>query len=140
MGSGGVAIAALPTVICLKVPFSDGLGGVMLFSLTSQLEKYILISIDKCPTREHYISSTFLALCLFWLLLSIKVEKPNVMSKIGENDSLYIYIFHPIFMWVLSTGFKKICMLGIYSWIAPLAVLACTLAFIYCLRKTKILK
>lgn len=28
MGSGGVAIAALPTVICLKVPFSDGLGGI----------------------------------------------------------------------------------------------------------------
>ena len=27
MGSGGVAIAALPTVICLKVLFSDGLGG-----------------------------------------------------------------------------------------------------------------
>lgn len=30
MGSGGVAIAALPTVICLKVPFSDGLGGILL--------------------------------------------------------------------------------------------------------------
>ena len=29
MGSGGVAIAALPTVICLEVPFSDGLGGDM---------------------------------------------------------------------------------------------------------------
>ena len=29
MGSGGVAIAALPTVICLKVPFSDGLGEVL---------------------------------------------------------------------------------------------------------------
>ena len=27
MGSGGVAIAAQPTVICLKVPFSDSLGG-----------------------------------------------------------------------------------------------------------------
>ena len=27
MGSGGVAIAALPTVICPKVSFSDGLGG-----------------------------------------------------------------------------------------------------------------
>ena len=26
MGSGGVAIAALPTVICFKVTFSDGLG------------------------------------------------------------------------------------------------------------------
>lgn len=33
MGSGGVAIAALPTVICLKVPFSDGLGGVVLYIL-----------------------------------------------------------------------------------------------------------
>ena len=31
MGSGGVAIAALPTVICLKVPFSDGLGEGKLF-------------------------------------------------------------------------------------------------------------
>ena len=29
MGSGGVAIAALPTVICLKVPFSDGLGDIL---------------------------------------------------------------------------------------------------------------
>ena len=27
MSSGEVAIAALPTVICLKVLFSDGLGG-----------------------------------------------------------------------------------------------------------------
>ena len=72
--------------------------GVILFSITSQLEKYILISIDKCPAREHYISSTFLAICLLGLLLSIKVEKPNVMSKIGEKASLYIYIFHPIFI------------------------------------------
>ena len=28
MGSGGAAIAALFIVICLEVPFSDGLGGV----------------------------------------------------------------------------------------------------------------
>ena len=27
MGLGGAVIAALSTVICLKVPFSDGLGG-----------------------------------------------------------------------------------------------------------------
>ena len=34
MGSGGVAIAALPTVICLKVPFSDGLGGGIAHGVT----------------------------------------------------------------------------------------------------------
>ena len=36
MGSGGVAIAALPTVICLKVPFSDGLGGGVFSHTNSQ--------------------------------------------------------------------------------------------------------
>ena len=34
MGSGGVAIAALPTVTCLKVPFSDGLGGWLLTNVS----------------------------------------------------------------------------------------------------------
>ena len=29
MGLGGVAIAILPSIICLKLTFSDGLGGVM---------------------------------------------------------------------------------------------------------------
>ena len=37
MGSGGVAIAALPTVICLKVPFSDGLGGGRNISIYLQM-------------------------------------------------------------------------------------------------------
>ena len=36
MGSGEVAIAALPTVICLEVPFSDGLEGVLLSHLVCE--------------------------------------------------------------------------------------------------------
>lgn len=116
------------------------MGGAILFSLTSLLEKYILIIIDKCPTREHYISSTFLAICLFGMLMSIKVEKPSVLSKIGERDTLYIYILHPIFMWLMSTGFKKMGLLDIYSWVAPFAVLASTMAFIYALRKINVIK
>lgn len=35
MGSGGVAIAALPTVICLKVSFSDGLGGALILGVSN---------------------------------------------------------------------------------------------------------
>ena len=47
MGSGGVAIAALPTVICLKVPFSDGLGGgkenvVLVVARMAEQQKRIL--------------------------------------------------------------------------------------------------
>ena len=70
--------------------------GVILFSITSQLEKYILISIDKCPAREHYISSTFLAICLLGLLLSIKVEKAHPINLGGNFLILQkIYIFVP---------------------------------------------
>ena len=48
MGSGGVAIAALPTVICLKVSFSDGLvGGERVGNLTS-----ILFERRVIPTLE----------------------------------------------------------------------------------------
>ena len=48
MGSGGVAIAALPTVICLKVPFSDGLGGVNLLFIDSSKSKDAC-----CRNRRH---------------------------------------------------------------------------------------
>ena len=81
-----------------------------------------------------------MAICLFLLLMTIKVEKPSVLSKIGERDTLHIYIFHPIFIWVMSTGFKKMGLLDVYSWIAPLAILASTMAFIYALRKINVIK
>lgn len=51
MGSGGVAIAALPTVICLKVPFSDGLGGRKPLALShwplAFLSKQVILSTIK---------------------------------------------------------------------------------------------
>lgn len=46
MGSGGVAIAALPTVICLKVPFSDGLGGVLRTMEIYSTDERLLLSAE----------------------------------------------------------------------------------------------
>ena len=40
MGSGGVVIAALPTVICLKVTFSDDLGGEPTLLILSEFQKW----------------------------------------------------------------------------------------------------
>ena len=50
MGSGGVAIAALPTVICLKVPFSDGLGGGAGGEAVFFLEMHPNLTVE-CPSR-----------------------------------------------------------------------------------------
>ena len=45
MGSGGVAIAALPTVICFKVTFSDGLGGEGYAHRTGNLPLYLIYNM-----------------------------------------------------------------------------------------------
>ena len=47
MGSGGVAIAALPTVICFKVTFSDGLGG----------EMKVLMALQPGTLTKNYINT-----------------------------------------------------------------------------------
>ena len=57
MGSGGVAIAALPTVICLEVPFSDGLGGCPVIFFTFPRDKIELIHshIQLCiPSKRRW--------------------------------------------------------------------------------------
>ena len=54
MGSGGVAIAALPTVICLKVPFSDGLGEgqILLWFIIIRLSPTIVTCIHQSMSKQ----------------------------------------------------------------------------------------
>ena len=52
MGSGGVAIAALPTVICFKVTFSDGLGGPMMCGITALPPRNVSQADNKSPARS----------------------------------------------------------------------------------------
>ena len=68
MGSGGVAIAALPTVICLKVPFSDGLGGG---GLSRICEHY------GAPTSDTLITPTI-------------DFSPHLASPVGEGQILSV--------------------------------------------------
>lgn len=75
--------------------------GVIIFSILSMIENRILINIGMNATRDHYISTTFLAISLFLLFTTYKQETPNLLSKMGEKDSLYIYIFHPLFITIL---------------------------------------
>ena len=76
MGSGGVAIAALPTVICLKVPFSDGLGGKTVYALTG-----IYVFYRSAP----------------WLKA---ITTTRLFDLINKN-SFGIYLFHPIIIYLL---------------------------------------
>ena len=80
MGSGGVAIAALPTVICLKVPFSDGLGG-------GRILRFILRRLIK------FYSSYWVVFCIF-VPLGVFVFNRALSIPYGETN----YILKPLLL------------------------------------------
>lgn len=113
-----------------------------MFSLTSIIENRLLIELHANTTRDHYISSTFLAISLFILFLSITQTKANALSALGEKDSLYIYIFHPLFGMFFSTVNKYLPNLWqeIYLYGAPAIILIMTIIFSKSLRILHIIK
>ena len=118
------------------------MGGVIIFSTTSFLERYLLTQIGTNAVREHYLSTTFLAVSVFLLALSIKIKKPNVLSNIGERDSLYIYIFHIVVASVLSIVVMRCpSVIGYaYTYMAPMVVFIITIAFVMILKKIGVVK
>lgn len=118
------------------------LEGVILFSLTSLAENRWLFELHANAARDHYISTTFLAVSLFILFLSITQHRGNALSTIGEKDSLYIYIFHPLFMVLFSTVNKYLpdLWLEIYRYGAPVIILVATILLAKSLRILHIIK
>lgn len=115
---------------------------MILFAFTSIIEKTILLDLGKSPMREHYLSTTFLAICLFMFVLSFMNVHSSKVSQWGERDSLYIYVFHPLFVMTLPMVIKRmpILMNTTYQCVAPFIVLVTTIVFTLCLRKIKIIK
>ena len=70
MGLGGVAIAILPSIICLKLTFSDGLGGVKKILFIRKIIKWLIQS--SCV----YVTHTNL---LF--IINGKIRKNNLYFK-----------------------------------------------------------
>lgn len=113
---------------------------IILFSITSLLERSFLLSVGKPFVRELYISSIILAVSLFLLALSFESKQKTWLSVIGEKDSLYIYIFHPVVIYYCNIIFKKLKLYELYRYVAPIIVLVVTMVLIKCLRRLKILK
>ena len=118
------------------------MGGVILFSLTSLMENRLLIELQANATRDHYVSSTFLAVSLFILFLSITQAKTNTLSVLGEKDSLYIYIFRPLFIIFFATVNKYLPNLWqeTYLYVAPIIILVSTIILSKSLRILHIIK
>ena len=59
--------------------------------------------------RERYINTTFFAICIFSLTISVNTAKYSLFAGIEKLFSLYIV--HPIFIFFLNFFFKNLACL-----------------------------
>lgn len=86
--------------------------------------------------RDHYISTTFLAVAVF--LFTLKCSGNNTgLAVIGRRHSTWLYILHPIFITCIGVVAHKIGIYGIYEFIAPIVVYIVTLAFLMMVDRIK---
>lgn len=78
----------------------------ILFMFTTLLERFVLGVLNLNATRDHYFSTTFLAVSVFWLAENYWDMGENYIYKkccfIGAKLTTSIYIIHPIFIDAIS--------------------------------------
>lgn len=109
---------------------------IILFSLTTIFERILLVNIGMNATRDHYVSTTFLAVTVFLFALKCDGHK-GVLAAIGRRYSTWLYILHPIFITCLGTVTKKVGIYSVYQFIAPITVYIATLVFLVIIDKCK---
>ena len=110
---------------------------IIVFAVTSLAERFVLENAGLNATRDHYISTTFLAICLF--VYTFKSNWHNTeLAVIGRKYSTWLYIIHPIFITVFAIITGKLGIKSIYKYVAPIVVYCATLMFLIVLQKFKI--
>lgn len=91
------------------------------FSATLLLERFALVNFNANAIRDHYISTTFLAVTAF--LFALKCHGNNkILASIGRKYSTWLYIWHPIFIICIDAIAHKVRVYSIYKFIAPVMV------------------
>lgn len=109
---------------------------ITVFVITSLAERFALLNAGLNATRDHYLSTTFLSICLFVYALKSNWCNKGV-SVIGRKYSTWLYIIHPIFITVFSIVTGKLGIKSIYRCVAPIVVYCATLVFLIILQKVK---
>ena len=102
---------------------------VVVFAATTLLERFILVSKNMNAVRDHYISTTFLALAVFLLTLRCSGENRG-LAVVGRKYSTWMYILHPVFITCIGVAIYRIGLYGCYRFVAPFVVYVSTLAFL----------
>ena len=109
---------------------------IIAFAITTLAERFALVNAGLNATRDHYISTMFLAICLFVYTLKSNWHNKE-LTVIGRKYSTWLYIIHPIFITVFSIVTGKLGIKSIYRCVAPIVVYCATLVFLIILQKVK---
>jgi len=95
---------------------------IILSILSSVFERYCLESIGMNAKRDHYFSTTVLAVSVFLFFLTYVKSEESWLSRIGKNDTTWIYILHPILISVFEVNAGKTGIWQVYNYIRPIFV------------------
>lgn len=95
---------------------------IIIFSLTTLLERFLLVNLGMNAIRDHYISTTFLAIAVFLFFLFYVKQGENVAARLGRQDSTWIYIIHPMVITVLGKSVKGMEIETTYNLVRPIVV------------------
>ena len=76
--------------------------------------------------RDHYLSTTFLAVMVFLLFLYYIRDNNTLVSTIGREGSSWIYIFHYLVISLLGLFIRKIGFIEQYNYVRPIVVFVVT--------------
>lgn len=116
--------------------------GIFLFCIASVVEKQMLLYLNLDTPREHFISTTFLSICVFSFCLSICQKKSNFLSSFGKSYSLMIYIIHPFLLFFVKSCshmelFVHNSIGKIFSFFIPIVTFVASIVFSICFYKVK---
>ncbi len=113
----------------------------IVFTITSILERFMIIQLNANTTREHFISTTFFSIAIFLLAHKFySTEKTpaiiNSFATIGQRYTAWIYIIHPIVITFSKPIFAPIlAKVSFIQYIVPIVLFFVTYAVILLFNK-----
>lgn len=109
---------------------------IVVFVTTSLAERFILVNAGLNTTRDHYISTTLLAICIFVYVLKSNWSSKG-LSAIGRKYATWLYIVHPIFITIFAMVTGKLGIKSVYKCVAPIVVYCAALVFLIIIQKAQ---
>ena len=101
---------------------------LLIFSISTLVERYILVTNRVNASNDYYISTPFLACTVFLKFTQLRCQKPGAFAGalrgIGKRYCTWIYLLHPLMIGAadLITGEKLKVLRPVVTFVLTLAV------------------